>query len=148
MMHNRLFTFCIVILTLLLHQIDPISAHDHFFPNNPEWNTLWPQSPQSTLNVKLAALPSLSGLWTGSPAGGATHRYWFTQSGGGYGTNKDNWLPKEPVTEPVHFVVEIFFLLSHFLPHFRAPLMMSSASPLTTTVALLAIVVGLKLVVL
>lgn len=64
------------------------AGHDHYFKDHPEWNAIWPQSPAAQTNVRLAALPSLSGLWTGSPLGGADHRYWFTLSGGGFGTNK------------------------------------------------------------
>lgn len=60
----------------------------------------WPIATEAP-DVSLAALPDLTGLWTGSPLGGADHRYWMDASGGGYGTNKDARLPGLPVASPV-----------------------------------------------
>ena len=79
--------------------IGVVNAHDRHFPDHPEWNDIWPDP--VTLNdlgksnsdpdaLRPAGTPpDLSGVWTGSPAAAANSRYFFTPSGGGYGSSKD-----------------------------------------------------------
>ena len=80
---------CAVAPALLLFPT-PSSAHERHFPGHPEWDNLWPDP--VTLNDVgrdgAGGVLDLSGVWKGSPKAGNEHRYFFTPSGGGYGSGE------------------------------------------------------------
>ena len=90
-------------MLLFFASIVVILGHERHFPGHPEWDNLWPDPPSlnDLKNGHESLPPDLSGVWHGSPAGGEMHRYFFTPSGGGYGSAKDRmpgFLPAAPGT--------------------------------------------------
>ena len=81
-------TLCIVVPVLFCtHSL----AHERHFEGHPEWDHLWPD-PTSLNDVgsgQTGSVLDLSGVWKGSPKAGNEHRYFFTPSGGGYGSGED-----------------------------------------------------------
>ena len=77
------------------------AAHERHFAGHPEWDGKWPDPPSlSDLGTGDGAPPDLSGVWHGSPKAGDAHRYFFTPSGGGYGSAKDRHAAFAPAAAP------------------------------------------------
>jgi hypothetical protein len=99
----KMFISLLLLATIATSTV--VSAHEKSFPTHPEWSDIWPD-PMSLNDLKFHdandhfSLPDLSGIWTGSPAGGITQRYFFTPSGGGYGSSKDSSFTNEPPLPP------------------------------------------------
>ena len=87
---------------LIISLITLVKAHEKHFPKHPEWDTIWPDpvALNDLNNPDTNTPPNLAGIWTGSPKRGLKHRYFFTPSGGGYGSSKDSSFINEPPAAP------------------------------------------------
>eukprot|EP00051_Salpingoeca_urceolata_P030171 m.8335 g.8335 ORF g.8335 m.8335 type:complete len:1021 (+) comp3196_c0_seq1:59-3121(+) len=91
---------CVAVAVVCLC-VSAVDGHANHFKGNFDWQADWPQPPETHFDPEVQALPDLSGVWTGSPLGGATHRYFFTKSGGGFGSAKDvSVSASDPVSRP------------------------------------------------